>query len=181
MFSKFELFGGAVSVGLMALAIYLVQMESVLFSAGQAGEVDIRQNQPAGIIVANSDDVNKARAEAFIEAVDLKGNLTSMVIDDIKIGTGDEVKSGDTVSVHYVGTLQDGQEFDNSRKRGQTFEFKVGQGQVIKGWDEGVLGMKIGGQRILVIPPDMGYGETGIGPIPGGATLVFAIELFEIK
>ena len=91
------------------------------------------------------------------------------------------MKNGDTVSVHYVGTLQNGTEFDNSNKRGAPFEFTVGGGQVIKGWDEGLVGMRVGGQRILVIPSDMAYGEKGIGPIPGGATLVFSIELIAIK
>jgi peptidylprolyl isomerase len=83
--------------------------------------------------------------------------------------------------VHYVGTLQNGTEFDNSKKRGQPFEFTVGAGQVIKGWDQGLVGMKVGGQRILVIPPDMAYGERGVGPIPGNATLVFSIELIDVK
>ncbi|MCA9363117.1 FKBP-type peptidyl-prolyl cis-trans isomerase [Candidatus Kaiserbacteria bacterium] len=104
-----------------------------------------------------------------------------MVIDDVKIGAGEEVKSGDTVSVHYIGTLQNGTEFDNSRKRGEPFQFKIGAGMVIKGWDEGLLGMKVGGQRVLVIPPDKAYGEEGVGPIPPNSTLVFAIELVDIR
>ncbi|MCA9355820.1 FKBP-type peptidyl-prolyl cis-trans isomerase [Candidatus Kaiserbacteria bacterium] len=104
-----------------------------------------------------------------------------MVIDDVKLGVGDEVKKGDTVSVHYVGTLQNGQEFDNSKKRGDPFEFIVGKGMVIEGWDKGLVGMKVGGQRILIIPSDMAYGDNGVGPIPGGATLVFSIELLAIK
>ncbi|MCA9360386.1 FKBP-type peptidyl-prolyl cis-trans isomerase [Candidatus Kaiserbacteria bacterium] len=104
-----------------------------------------------------------------------------MVIDDIKLGTGEEVKENDLVVVHYVGTLQNGEEFDNSHKRGAPFEFRVGKGMVIEGWEEGLIGMKVGGERVLVIPPDMAYGEQGIGPIPGNATLVFVIELMEIK
>ncbi|MCA9358758.1 FKBP-type peptidyl-prolyl cis-trans isomerase [Candidatus Kaiserbacteria bacterium] len=104
-----------------------------------------------------------------------------MVIDDVKVGSGDEVKAGDTVSVHYAGTLKGGKEFDNSKKRGAPFEFTVGEGRVIKGWEEGLIGMKVGGERILVIPPEKAYGEQGIGPIPGNATLVFSIELLEIK
>ena len=104
-----------------------------------------------------------------------------MVIDDIKVGTGAEVESGNTVVVHYVGTLQEGMEFDNSRRRGEPLEFTVGVGQVIQGWDEGLIGMKVGGERILVIPSDKAYGEKGIGPIPGNATLVFKIELLEVK
>jgi FKBP-type peptidyl-prolyl cis-trans isomerase len=104
-----------------------------------------------------------------------------LVIDDIVIGTGEEVKEGDTVSVHYIGTLPDGTEFDNSNKRGEPFEFTVGEGRVIKGWEDGLVGMKVGGQRILVIPPELAYGSQAMGPIPANSTLVFAIELLEIK
>jgi peptidylprolyl isomerase len=104
-----------------------------------------------------------------------------MVIDDIKVGTGDVVEEGDSVVVNYVGTLQDGTEFDNSKKRGQPFEFKVGGGMVIPGWEQGLVGMKEGGERVLVIPPELAYGENGIGPIPPNATLVFSIELIEVK
>jgi len=90
------------------------------------------------------------------------------------------VKVGDRVSVHYVGTLQNGTEFDNSMKRGQPFTFRVGDGSVIKGWDEGLVGMKVGGQRILVVPPEMAYGNTPMGPIPANSTLVFSVELVNI-
>jgi FKBP-type peptidyl-prolyl cis-trans isomerase len=83
--------------------------------------------------------------------------------------------------VHYIGTLQNGQQFDNSHTRGEAFTFTVGEGMVIKGWDEGLLGMKVGGQRLLVIPPDMAYGANAIGPIPANSTLLFSIELIEIK
>lgn len=183
MFNKFELIGGGISVALMALAVYMVQAESIFLKAGPVGQTSqvIATEQPDVVIVNQGDDVNQARTEAYLKAADSKGNFKSMVIDDVKIGTGAEVKAGDTVSVHYIGTLQNGQEFDNSHKRGQAFEFTVGGGQVIKGWDQGLVGMQIGGERILVIPPDMAYGDQGIGPIPGGATLVFAIELLEIK
>lgn len=179
-FNKFELVGAGISVFMMGLAIYLIQIESTLFRNEQSAQVT-GTSQPSVVIVGQSGDVNESRKEAFLAAADSKGNLKSMVIDDIKFGTGETVKEGDTVSVHYVGTLQNGQEFDNSKKRGQAFDFKVGGGQVIEGWEKGVVGMQVGGQRILVIPPDMAYGSQGIGPIPGNATLVFSIELLEIK
>ncbi|MBP6924558.1 MAG: FKBP-type peptidyl-prolyl cis-trans isomerase [Candidatus Pacebacteria bacterium] len=137
--------------------------------------------QTGAIVVGSGEDKKSERVDAYLEATNDNGKVERMVIEDVKMGEGSEVKVGDTVAVHYVGTLQDGTEFDNSKKRGQAFEFKVGGGQVIKGWDEGLLGMKVGGQRILVIPSDMAYGEKGIGPIPGGATLVFSIELIAIK
>jgi FKBP-type peptidyl-prolyl cis-trans isomerase len=179
MFNKFELAGGGVIVFFMGLALYLTQVQSIVLGSSQVGQV-IEADSSGVIIVGQSDDVDKSRREALLEAADNKGNLNRMVIDDIKIGVGEVVKKGDTVSVHYVGTLQNGDEFDNSRKRGSAFGFKVGDGQVIDGWEKGLEGMQVGGQRVLVIPPGMAYGEKGAGPIPGNATLVFAIELLEI-
>lgn len=177
MFRKYELIGAGISIGCMALALYLLQVETNMAIAPQPATV---VESDAIVVGSGADEVGE-RTAALKEAVDNNGKLKSMVIDDIKIGEGAEVKNGDTVSVHYVGTLQNGTEFDNSNKRGQPFEFTVGGGQVIKGWEEGLLGMKVGGNRILVIPPEKAYGENGIGPIPGNATLVFAIELIEIK
>jgi len=106
---------------------------------------------------------------------------TSFQIIDLTVGTGEAVKSGDTVSVQYRGTLEDGTVFDESYKRGEAFTFTVGVGQVIQGWDQGLIGMKIGGKRKLIIPYTMGYGEQGMGPIPPKATLLFEIELEKIS
>ena len=104
---------------------------------------------------------------------------TTLIIEDEKIGTGNEAKSGDTVTVHYVGTLTDGTIFDASRKRGDTgFTFVLGAGEVIKGWDQGVAGMKVGGKRKLTIPSDLAYGNRAVGGvIPANATLIFEVEL----
>ena len=106
--------------------------------------------------------------------------MSELKITDTAVGEGPAVEAGDRVRVHYTGRLEDGTVFDSSVSRNQPFEFEVGAGMVIKGWDEGLIGMKAGGKRTLVIPPEMGYGERGIGPIPGNATLVFDIELLEI-
>jgi FKBP-type peptidyl-prolyl cis-trans isomerase len=101
---------------------------------------------------------------------------------DLVVGKGAEAKAGDNVKVHYVGTLTDGKEFDSSKKHGQPFEFELGAGRVIKGWDQGVAGMKVGGKRKLTVPPSLGYGARGFPPvIPPNATLVFEVELLEVK
>ena len=99
-----------------------------------------------------------------------------------KPGTGVQAKAGDTVSVHYTGTLTDGTKFDSSRDRGEPIEFPLGAGRVIKGWDEGIAKMKVGEQAILVIPPSIGYGARGAGGvIPPDATLIFIVELVGVK
>ena len=104
-----------------------------------------------------------------------------LVIEDLKIGEGQAVKSGDTISIHYLGTLTNGQKFDSSYDRGQPFVTQIGVGQVIKGWDEGVIGMKVGGKRRLIIPADLGYGSQAVGGIPANSTLIFEVELMGIN
>ncbi len=107
--------------------------------------------------------------------------ITQMKVEELVVGTGKEVKKGDSIVIHYKGTLLDGSTFDSSYTRGQPFETQIGVGQVIKGWDEGVVGMKVGGKRRLTIPPLLGYGDRAIGPIPANSTLIFEVELIDVK
>ena len=105
-----------------------------------------------------------------------------LVIEDVKIGDGQEVEKFNIVTVNYTGLLEDGTKFDSSLNPGRSpFRFTVGAGQVIKGWDEGLMGMKIGGKRKLTIPPELGYGSRDNGPIPANSTLIFEIDLLGIE
>lgn len=105
-----------------------------------------------------------------------------LLIEDVTTGTGPAAEAGDTVSVHYTGTLTDGTKFDSSKDRGTPFVFTLGRGNVIEGWEKGIPGMQVGGVRKLTIPSDMAYGNQGVpGVIPGGATLLFEVELLEIQ
>lgn len=107
--------------------------------------------------------------------------MADLQIEELQVGTGAEATAGHKVSVHYTGWLTTGEKFDSSVDRGTPFEFALGGGQVIKGWDQGVAGMKIGGKRKLTIPPDLGYGARGAGGlIPPNATLVFEVELLGV-
>lgn len=107
--------------------------------------------------------------------------MAGLISEDMAIGTGAEAKAGQRVRVHYTGRLVDGKKFDSSLDRGDPFGFKLGAGEVIKGWDQGVVGMKVGGKRKLTIPPELAYGDRGFpGAIPPGATLVFEVELISV-
>jgi len=176
MINKYEAVGVFVCVGLMALALFLLRMDG---AGGALSSVDSNTQTASIVVVDNSS--KQALAESLVQSMSSSGKLNNMIIDDVVIGEGREVVSGDDISVHYIGTLQSGEQFDNSYVRGTPFSFNVGAGKVIKGWDQGVVGMKVGGQRILVIPSDLAYGKNGMGPIPPNATLVFSIELLEIK
>ncbi len=126
----------------------------------------------------NKNDAPVAEEETADVAVQESDTLMK---EDLVVGTGAETKNGDVVTVHYTGTLIDGTKFDSSLDRGEPFSFVLGAGNVIEGWEQGVLGMKVGGKRKLTIPPDLGYGETGQGSIPPNATLIFEIELLKTE
>ena len=125
------------------------------------------------IFVIVMDSTNTVNVPASNDAGELQ-------IEDVKEGDGKEAKVGDKVKVHYSGTLTDGTKFDSSYDRDEPLEFTLGEGQVITGWEQGVAGMKVGGKRILTIPPELGYGEKGAGTIPPNSTLLFEIELLKV-
>jgi FKBP-type peptidyl-prolyl cis-trans isomerase len=133
-----------------------------------------------GVLVASvvtaGDDKDKKEGKVVTTDSGLK-------YQDLKEGTGEAAKKNDTVTVHYTGWLKDGKKFDSSVDRNEPFEFQLGAGQVIKGWDEGVADMKVGGKRKLIIPPELGYGKKGTpdGTIPANAELTFEVELLKIK
>ena len=166
-----------VSFGVIVVCV-VVLVVSQFTNQPNASADRLTQNQPQIAQVTEkptsnimSDDDNKAVTTA--------SGLKYVVINE---GTGAAPKTGQTVVVHYTGTLEDGTKFDSSRDRGQLFSFKLGVGQVIKGWDEGLSTMKVGDRRKLTIPPELGYGARGAGgTIPPNATLIFDVELLKIS
>lgn len=134
-------------------------------------------------IFKNSEMEDIENIQGMIEAnKDENEEKTDLEIEILKEGTGPEAKNGDKLSVHYTGLLEDGTKFDSSLDKGIPFSFVLGAGQVIKGWEKGALGMKIGEKRKLTIPPELGYGQDGVaGLIPANAVLMFEVELLEIN
>jgi len=160
---------------LAALALGLAACGDDDDSSSDDGAATEASTQPA----ADNTDLSKK------PVVETTGDESpgALVVDDIVVGKGPEAKTGDDVSVQYVGTLySDGTQFDASWDTGQPFDFKLGAGEVIPGWDQGIVGMKVGGRRELVIPPDLAYGPAGQPPtIPPDATLVFIVDLLDVK
>ncbi len=149
-----------------------------------AFELDPDEPNPTLFVMASDQDNTVAQASALggeILAAKERTTESGLRITDLRLGDGPEAQAGQTVIVNYRGTLESGKEFDSSYGRGP-FSFPLGAGRVIKGWDEGVAGMQVGGKRKLVIPPDLGYGQRGAGGvIPPNATLIFEVELLEIR
>lgn len=170
--SKYEAVGIFVSVAIMAVALASVRFLTDTFTH------DTQVAQVASVGVSSNDTTLE---EALRESVQSDGTLGKLVTNDVHLGIGEGAKEGDTVTVHYTGTLVDGTVFDSSLKRGEPFTFTLGEGQVIAGWEAGILGMKVGGERVLVIPPDLAYGNRQVGPIPPEATLLFSVELLSIE
>ena len=177
--NKYEAAGIGLSIGAMALALFLMRFDGGFDSVDILSRSAERASQEAAVVTSeNGVDGVGAALEGSISS---GGRVTKLVVTDIAVGEGDVVKEGDTVTVNYIATLQNGQEFDNSYKKGETFTFEVGDNKVIEGWNLGMLGMKEGGSRVIIIPAHMAYGEEGYGPIPGNATVVYAIELISVN
>lgn len=136
----------------------------------------------SALMCVTSATAGSSASQAKADKTGKESKVSELQIKDSTVGSGVEAKAGKVVSVHYTGTLLDGTKFDSSKDRGQPFKFSLGAGQVIKGWDLGVQGMKVGGVRTLTIPSELGYGSRGAGAvIPPNATLVFEVELLDVE
>ncbi len=148
-------------------------------------KTDFNQSHPMNQIQPQKESQNQtvAAENKINNQINMENKTTGdgLQIQILKQGTGESAKKGDTVTVNYVGTLTNGTKFDSSIDRGQPFSFILGAEQVIKGWDKGVLGMKVGEVRKLIIPPELGYGSNTVGPIPANSTLVFEVTLLKIN
>ncbi|MDZ8078584.1 MAG: FKBP-type peptidyl-prolyl cis-trans isomerase [Nostoc sp. SerVER01] len=167
------------SVAFIAVCVVLLVVGQVGSKQNTAIADQLTSTPPAPTILTENNILIASDTMSDANAVTTPSGLKYV---EIKEGTGATPERGQTVEVHYTGTLQDGTKFDSSRDRGQPFKFKIGVGQVIKGWDEGLSTMKVGGRRNLIIPPELGYGPRGAGGvIPPNATLLFDVELLGVK
>lgn len=136
--------------------------------------------EATAILATDTPETLNYHADLQVDLTQMTQTTTGLYFQDLLPGSGDSVVAGRTAVVHYTGWLPDGTQFDSS-VGGSPFSFRVGGGNVIQGWDQGLIGMRAGGKRKLVIPSHLGYGPEGIGPIPSNATLVFDVELLEIR
>ncbi|MEC8688955.1 MAG: FKBP-type peptidyl-prolyl cis-trans isomerase [Cyanobacteriota bacterium] len=161
----------------------VVRSEALQTKTSSSFELDPEDPNPSLFAMAPDNTIADASALGGpLDAEETRITASGLKITELAIGEGAEASSGQTVVVHYRGTLEDGQQFDASYDRGTPFSFPLGAGRVIKGWDEGVVGMKVGGKRKLIIPSDLAYGSRGAGGvIPPNATLIFEVELLDVK
>ena len=160
------------------LAIYVVLAAALIgFGAWYADSL----SQPAASTATQDQQAGQTSTQP-IQTSTTSTNMDTLKIVDVTVGTGTVAQDGDTVTVNYTGTFDDGTKFDSSLNPGRTpFSFTLGEQQVIAGWDQGVLGMKVGGTRELTVPPSLGYGPNDYGPIPGNSTLHFTITLLSVS
>ena len=170
-------------IGIFFLFVALILIN--IFSNKSPATVETHTENEIDVVQAQ---LNEALTEVQSQVENINVDIQSeehmteeLIIEDKVVGEGVEAVNGKNVTVHYTGTFIDGSIFDSSVQRGTPFTFFLGGGQVIKGWDQGVLGMKVGGKRMLTIPPALGYGDADRGPIPGGSTLIFEVELLGVE
>ena len=175
--NRYEMTGIGASIVIVALALGIARFSS--FTRSETSAIP----SAADVVMVDASAENKEAAlrDAITDASDRDGRVTKLVIYDASVGGGRAVKIGDTATVHYIGLIKDGPQFDNSYTKETPLSFKVGAGEIIEGWERGIIGMKEGGKRILVVPASMGYGNDIVDPIPANATLIFSIELLLIE
>jgi peptidylprolyl isomerase len=167
------------SVGFMLVCVLVLFLAQVGNKVNSAVAANLTETTPAPTSVTKNQTLIASNSMSDTNVVTNPSGLKYVELEE---GTGASPERGQTVVVHYTGTLENGKKFDSSRDRNSPFEFKIGIGQVIKGWDEGLSTMKVGGRRQLIIPPELGYGSRGAGGvIPPNATLLFDVELLGIK
>ncbi|MBW4674939.1 MAG: FKBP-type peptidyl-prolyl cis-trans isomerase [Desmonostoc geniculatum HA4340-LM1] len=167
------------SVAFMLVCVVLLVVGQISSKQNTAIADQLTSTPPAATILTENNILIASDSMSDANVVTTPSGLKYV---ELKEGTGATPERGQTVEVHYVGTLEDGTQFDSSRDRGQPFKFKIGVGRVIKGWDEGLSTMKVGGRRNLIIPPELGYGSRGAGGvIPPDATLLFDVELLGVN
>lgn len=181
MLSKKEWIAVAVALVVVILflgARFLSQPTSQTMDQNSLTDQNANSNIATGITIATTTNPNNT----MNQNTNSSSNAGGLIVKDTLIGTGAEAKAGNLVSVQYTGSFADGKVFDSSIPRGQPLQFVLGAGQVIPGWDQGILGMKVGGKRTLIIPPALGYGAAGFPPvIPANATLYFDVELTAVQ
>jgi FKBP-type peptidyl-prolyl cis-trans isomerase len=177
-FNKYQAIGIFLSIGAMAVALSVVRFRTDILSMNA---IDLNSQRAVVAVSQDNEGVDANIRETLTDSFSADQRLVRMVVDDIRIGTGKEVAEGDTVVVQYVGRTQNGIEFANSYKKGEPYAFKIGDGKVIEGLEKGVVGMRTGGTRILVIPSDLAYGNRQVGVIEPNSPLVFSIELQAVK
>lgn len=170
-----------------ALVIVLVAVPALILfiafegSRGEKKQADIKLPGNAFSQTDNgTGDTNSTNTKQTMDQKEYQ-NVKTLIKQDVVVGTGAEAVPGKTVVVNYTGKFTNGQVFDSSIPRGEPFEFPLGAGKVIAGWDQGVAGMKVGGKRTLIVPPELGYGPNDYGPIPGNSVLIFDVELLGVK
>lgn len=170
-----------ISFGVMLVCVVVLVVAQLTGSGQEAVAAPEQPSAPQ--MIAEAPSSNSASDLMTAEnQQDVVTTPSGLQYIEVVEGTGETPKTGQTVIVHYTGTLENGQKFDSSRDRNQPFEFPIGRGRVIKGWDEGLSTMKVGGQRRLIIPPELGYGARGAGGvIPPNATLIFDVELLGVR